>query len=294
MPVGDGPAPSPLRALPAHRRPARSCWPRSASTTGGRARACTTATAPGPASSTSSSAPTRASASTAWASARTAGSTTRAWRSTSCSATPRCRSRSCSQPRLRLPVEQPGRRPRRVRRERHALDRLPGARDRLLRDHRPPAEILARYADATGHAPRLPHVGERLLAVQAALSHPGGTARGRARAPPARTAAVGDRRRLLPLDGDGRLPVRPRRVPGPRGDDARARRAGRAPHGLDLADGLAAVGELRGAARRGDARRLATRASSSTSRSATRAWTCRCPSRSTTPPTRARASTSGR
>ena len=43
-----------------------------------------------------------------------------------------------------------------------------------------------------------------------------------------------------------------------------------------------------------DAGRLRTRASSSTPRSATRAWTCRCRSPSTTRPTRAPASSSGR
>ena len=41
-----------------------------------------------------------------------------------------------SQPRLRLPVEQPRGRPRRVRREPHALDGLAGPRDRLLHHHR--------------------------------------------------------------------------------------------------------------------------------------------------------------
>ena len=84
---------------------------------------------------------------------------------------------------------------------------------------------------------------------------PGGAARGRARAPAPRAAAVGHRHRLLPLDGDGRLPLRPRRVARPAGDGRELEELGVRADGLDLADGLAAVGELRGAARRGAARR---------------------------------------
>ena len=111
-----------------------------------------------------------------------------------------------------------------------------------------PAEILAPLRRC--HRPRAEaaRVGERVLAVQAALPHPGGTA-GVAREHKRRGLPLSVIvARLLPLDGDGRLPVRPRRVARPAGDDARAGGAGRPADGLDLADGLAAVGELPGAA----------------------------------------------
>ena len=68
-----------------------------------------------------------------------------------------------------------------------------------------PAEILEKYVDATGHAAAAARVGAGLLAVQAALPHPGGAAGGGARVQAARAAAGGDRLGLLPLAHDGRL-----------------------------------------------------------------------------------------
>ena len=86
----------------------------------------------------------------------------------------------------------------------------PGARDRLLvhRGAHPgghPRPVRRRHRPR----PRAARLGERLLAVQAPLPHPGRAARCRPRVPPPRPAAVGDRRRLLPLVRDGRLPLRP-------------------------------------------------------------------------------------
>jgi alpha-D-xyloside xylohydrolase len=117
-----------------------------------------------------------------------------------------------------------------------------------------PAQILSHYADATGHAPGCPNgpagSGSASCATAARRNCSGST-----RAPAPRTAAIGDRHRLLPLDRDGRLPVRSGRVPRPEGDDARARRDGRAPDGVDLAYCRPMQRELRGHARRGPAGR---------------------------------------
>ena len=109
-----------------------------------------------------------------------------------------------------------------------------------------PAEIVSRYARATGLPPMLPGLGLRLLAVQAALPEPGGAARGRARVQAPRPAALGDRLRLLPLDAPGRVEVRPGGVAGPPGDGGRAAGARRRAHGLGLADGQPEQRQLRG------------------------------------------------
>ena len=85
--------------------------------------------------------------------------------------------------------------------------------DRLL-DHRRRLRRRScrRYADATGHAPRLPAWASGFWQSKLRYRTPGRAAGGRARAPASRPAAVGHRDRLLPLDRDGRLPVRPRRM----------------------------------------------------------------------------------
>ena len=62
---------------------------------------------------------------------------------------------------------------------------------------------------------RAARLGQRVLAVQAPLPHPGRAPRRGPRVPPPRPAAVGDRRRLLPLVRHGRLPLRPGRVARP-------------------------------------------------------------------------------
>ena len=126
------------------------------------------------------------------------------------------------QPRIRPAVEQPGDRPGRTGRHRHPLGLRQRPPDRLLDHRRPrPRTSSRRYADATGHAPMLPGLGLRVLAVQAALPHPGRAARGGPRVRPARPAAVGHRLRLLPLDPPGRLEVRPGGVARPGRDGRR-------------------------------------------------------------------------
>ena len=99
-----------------------------------------------------------------------------------------------------------------------------------------PAAILASYADATGHGPAA-RVGHRVLAVQAALPQPGGTAGGRARVQAPRPAAGGHRRRLLPLDRPGRLALRRGRVARPAADGRRAGEHGHRADGVGLALG---------------------------------------------------------
>ena len=241
-------------------------------------------------------APTTASGSTAWASARTAGSTIKGLALDLVQRNAEVTIPFVlSQPRLRLPVEQPRRRPRRVRATTPPAGR-PARRARSTTGsprRRPRRQILARYADATGHAPELPawasgfwqcklryRTQDELLEV--AREH---------------------KRRGLPLSvivadffhwsamGDYRFDAA--EWPDPEAMVDELRRAGRRADGLDLADGLAAVGELRRVARPGPAGRQPTRASSSTRPSGTRAWPCRCRSPSTTPPTRAPASSSG-
>ena len=115
------------------------------------------------------------------------------------------------QRRLRIPVEQPGHRPGRTRHHRHPL----GVRGV------PPVGLLGDgRAGARGHRSQV-HGGHRagahaagmgggVLAVQAQVPDPGRAARRGTRVQAARTAPVGDRRRLLPLDQAGRLAVRPR------------------------------------------------------------------------------------
>jgi alpha-D-xyloside xylohydrolase len=91
------------------------------------------------------------------ASASTGGSTRKASCSIWSSATRRCRSRRRLQPRLRNPVEQPGRRTGGTRRQRHSMGRRLGAADRLLiTTGDSPRDLLSQYADATGHAPTFP------------------------------------------------------------------------------------------------------------------------------------------
>ena len=160
------------------------------------------------------------------------------------------------QPRLRPAVEQPCCGARRVRRQRHPVDGRPGPGDRLLHHHRiSGADPVALRGRDRARAPPA-CVGQRILAVQAALPQPRGAAGGRARAPASRAAPVGHRDRLLPLDRDGRLQARPRRISRSQSHDAGTRRDGRAPDGVHLADRVAEIGELRSDARPRIAARL--------------------------------------
>jgi alpha-D-xyloside xylohydrolase len=109
-----------------------------------------------------------------------------------------------------------------------------------------PAELMSRYADATGHPPMLPawaaglwqsrlryRTQDELLAVAREY---------RRRGLPL-SVIVAD---FLPLDPDGRLALRPRRMAGSGRDGGRAGRHGHQAHGVDLADGQPQQRELHG------------------------------------------------
>ena len=106
-----------------------------------------------------------------------------------------------------------------------------------------PADLLRQYGEATGRTPDAPRVGLGLLAVQAPLQDPGRAARRRPGVQAARAAALGHRRRLLPLDPPGRLEVRPGGVARPRGDGRGTGAARREADGVDLAHGQPADSE---------------------------------------------------
>ena len=108
-----------------------------------------------------------------------------------------------------------------------------------------PREILARYADATGHAPELPAWASGFWQSKLRYRTQDELLDGGPRVPPPRPAAVGDRGRLLPLVRHGRLPLRPGRVARSGRHGRRAAGTGRRAHGVDLAHGLPAQRELR-------------------------------------------------
>ena len=216
--------PAAAAGFPAHLHGRARCSRSSASTSGGRAPATTSATAPARRRSRSSSAPTQGEKLFGMGQ-RTHGRLDHkglaldlVQRNAEVSDPVRA-----VQPGLRLPLEQPGRRPGGVRRQR---DPLVGRQSRGIdywvttgaRPGRNPEPLRRRHRAQ----PAAAVVGQRVLAVQAALPHPGRAARGGPRAPAPRAAAVGDRRRLLLLDRDGRLPVRPCRVARPAGHGRRA------------------------------------------------------------------------
>ena len=75
-----------------------------------------------------------------------------------------------------------------------------------------PAEILARYADVTGHAPELPAWASGFWQSRLRYRTQEELLGGGSRVQAPRPAVVGDRRRLLPLVRHGRLPLRRERV----------------------------------------------------------------------------------
>src|SRR6266550_6989054 len=79
-------------------------------------------------------------------------------------------------------------------------------------------------------------MGSLLLAVETALSHPGGTPLSRTRIQTAGPAACGDGHRLFPLDTARRLALRSRTLAGSGWDGTRIGGDGSQVNGLDLAD----------------------------------------------------------
>ena len=114
------------------------------------------------------------------------------------------------QPRLHPPVEQPGDRPRGAGRT-TAPAGWPTrpARSTTGSPRAHPADGQRRYSAVTGPYADAAGVGGGLLAVQAALPHPGRTPRGGTGVQAPGAAHLRHRLRLLPLDAPGRLEVRP-------------------------------------------------------------------------------------
>ena len=124
---------------------------------------------------------------------------------------------------LRLPLAQPGDRPRDVRDQPHrVVGRVDRQLDYWVTAGATPRTITRRYADATGHAPMMPEHGLGFWQCKLRYWNQERAARGRPRAPPPRAAARRHRRRLLPLAEHGRLPLRGRVLARPGGDGRRA------------------------------------------------------------------------
>ena len=107
-----------------------------------------------------------------------------------------------------------------------------------------PAEIAARYADVTGHAPVLPEWAAGFWQSKLRYRTQDELLESCARVPPQKTAAIRNRRRFFPLDAAWRLALRAERMARPSGHGGRAGRDGRTSGRVGVAVGERAVGQL--------------------------------------------------